>query len=347
MAGAYVLTELTPAQRQTFRAAVDLYQAYLEALNQSRPLKGGMHWKKIRGREYLYRYRNRLGHGESLGPRSEHTEDLFALFTRERREVAARLRSERLRLKEQARFCRAALIHRVPRLPAKILRRLEQHETGGNLLVIGAAAIYAYEFAAGVFLERAGPLDLLAASRRSLTLVAAGEISWDELLGVLRRTDRSFAPLPGGACRAGNRHGFLVTLLKTGDQGPGKQKTITVPGAREPLPPAAGRLHFLTASPKFSQVVIGQDGGPATMMVPDPRAFALNKLWWSRQEDREESRRSRDYQQALAVAHLVLGYLPQYDYFATELDMFPQDLAQGAARLTPGVELAEDESRDF
>lgn len=347
MTGGYVLTELTATQRQTFRAAVEIYQAYLEALNQSRPLKGGMHWKKIRGRDYLYRYRDRHGHGESLGPRSEPTEGLFADFARERREVAARLRRERQRLQEQARFCRAALIHRVPRLPAKILRRLEQHEIGGNLLVIGTAAIYAYEFAAGVFLEPGGSPDLLAASRRRLTLVAAGEISWDELLGVLRRTDRSFAPLPGGECRAANRHGFRVTLLKTGGPGPGKQKTITVPGAREPLPPAAGNLHFLTASPKFSQVVIGQDGAPATMVVADPRAFALHKLWLSQQPDREGLKRRLDRHQALAVAHLILGHLPQYDYFATELEMFPQDLVQSAARLAPGVELAEDESLEF
>lgn len=347
MADEYFLKEFTPGQQQTYQAAAEIYRAYLEALRQSRPLKGGMHWKKIRGRDYLYRYRNRLGHGESQGPRSEHTEGLFAHFTRQRREVAARLKSARLRLKEQARFCRAALIHRVPKAGARILRRLEQDETGQNLLVIGSAAIHAYEFAAGVFLEPALASHLQAASTRRLTLAAAGEISWEELLGVLRRTDRSFAPLPEEKCRAANREGFLVTLLKTGDQGPGKQKTFTVPGAREPLPPAAGDLHFLTASPKFSQVVIGTDGAPVTMVVPDPRAFALNKLWWSRQENRQESQRSRDYGQGLAVAQLVLGYLPQYEYFANELDMFPQELAQNAARFAAGAGLTEEVSPEY
>jgi hypothetical protein len=109
------------------------------------------------------------------------------------------------------------------------------------------------------------------------------------------------------------------------------------------LPPAAGDLHFLTASPKFSQVVIAKDGGPATMVVPDPRAFALNKLWLSRQEDRGEARRNRDRSQALAVAALVLRYLPQYDFFSTELDMFPQDLGPDAGQWAGGVDLTGEE----
>lgn len=303
-----------------------------------------MHWKKIRGRQYLYRYRDRLGHGESLGPRGEITERLFAQFTRQRREAAARLRTERLRLQEQARFCRAAQINRVPKAAAKILRALEQRETGRNLLVIGTAALYAYAGGAGVFLE---PPGLLAAAQRGLTLAAAGEMSWEELLRVARRTDRSFAPLPGMECRAANKDGFQITLLKSGLRRPGKQKTITVPGAREPLPPEAGNLQFLTASPKFSQVVIGKDGGPATMAVPDPRAFALNKLWLSQQEDREETRRRDDRSQALAVAALVLRYLPQYDFLATDLDMFPQDLAPDPGQWAAGGELTGEEDLEY
>ena len=342
MAGGYLLTELTPGQRQTYQAAVKIYHAYLEARRESRAFKGGMHWKKIRGQDYLYRYRDRLGHGESLGPRSEHTEGLFARFTRERREVTVRLQRERRQLQEQARFCRAARLHRVPKAAARILRGLEEDPTGGNLLVIGTAAIYAYEGAAGVMLSPAGLQDLLGASQRRLTLAGAGETSWEELLRLLRRTDRSFVPLPEAECRAANRDGFLVQLLKSGIRGPGKQKTVTVPGAREPLPPAAGTLQFLAASPRFSQVVIGQDGGPATMRVADPRAYVFNKLWLSRQEDREEIKRRRDYRQALAVADLVLRYLPQYEYFSTELDMLPQDLVHNAARFAEGTESAEE-----
>jgi len=326
LADFHAFLELTDSQRRTSGEAAELYQAYLEAVSQNRLFKGGMHWKKIRGREYLYRYRDRYGHGGSLGPRSPQTEQVWGDFSRQRQALTARLQGLRLRLAEQARFCRAALIHRIPTAMAKILRRLEQHELEGNLLVIGTAAIYAYEFAAGVFLAGSGCRELLVNAGPSLTLSDNGPMSRDDLLRLLRRADRSFGLLEGEGCRAANRDGFLVQLLKSEARWPGRHKAITVPGAREPLPPEAGNLQFLTASPKLSQVVIGQDGGPAAMMVPDPRAFALHHLWLSQQQDREELKRTRDWRLALAVADLVLRHLPQYDFSSSELDMFPRDL---------------------
>lgn len=334
--------ELSDGQRQAYRTATALYQAYLEAAQQDQGLRGGMHWKKIRGREYLYRYWDRYGHGESLGPRSEQTERTFGEFTQKRREVTACLRGQRLRLGEQARFCRAALIHRVPQTAVKILRRLEQDVLGRNLWIIGTTALYAYEFAAGVFVHGSGGDDLLAEAHRRLNLAGDGRVSWDEVLRLLCQGDRSFAPVQGGDCRAVNRDGFLVRLFKTEGGRPARQRAVTVPGAREPLPPEAGQLQYLLAAPKFSQVVIGRDGGPATLMVPDPWAFALNRLWWSQQEDRDAATRARDRHQALAVAGLVLRYLPQYDFSPSELDMFPRELereAEGRVEESPEDEM--------
>jgi hypothetical protein len=329
MAGGVRYHELTEGQRQIFRTTTEIYQAYLDSCRQSLAWRGGMHWKKIRGKEYLYRYRDRFGRGRSLGPRTEETERLYGIFSQERREIAIRLREQRRLLAEQARFCRAARIHRVPRTVAKILRRLEQHDLGRNLLVVGTAAMFAYEFAAAVFLGVVGG-DLGQDAPRRLSLASEAKISPDEVLRLLRQVDRSFAPVPGEDCLARSRDGFLVRLLKSDPRQPGRPKAVTVPGAREPLPPEAGQIQYLLASPRFSQVVIGQDGGPATLTVPDPWAFALNKLWWSQQEDRDAATRTRDRTQALAVAGLVLRYLPQYDFSPSELDRFPRDLEQEA-----------------
>ncbi len=124
MAAEYFFREFQDNQQRTLNRAVEAYQAYLEAVQASRPLKGGMHWKKVKGREYLYKYRDRYGHGSSLGPRSPHTERLWAEFGRQRREMAALLGARRQQLAEAARFCRAALIHRVPEPVTRILRRL-------------------------------------------------------------------------------------------------------------------------------------------------------------------------------------------------------------------------------
>jgi len=37
-------------------------------------------------------------------------------------------------------------------------------------------------------------------------------------------------------------------------------------------------LQWLVSSPKFSQIVVGDDGYPAAMFCPDPRSFALHKI---------------------------------------------------------------------
>jgi len=92
-------------------------------------------------------------------------------------------------------------------------------------------------------------------------------------------------------------------------------------------------LHWLLASPKFSQTVIGADGFPAPMVVPDPRAFVLHKLWLSQQDHREPTKKPRDNTQALAVASLILTYLPQYDFHPSELKMFPVDVVRNAKEL--------------
>jgi hypothetical protein len=85
MAAEYSFREFQVNQQRTLHRAVEAYQAYLEAVEAGRPLKGGMHWKKVKGREYLYKYRDRSGHGSSLGPRSPHTEGLWAEYGRQRR----------------------------------------------------------------------------------------------------------------------------------------------------------------------------------------------------------------------------------------------------------------------
>jgi hypothetical protein len=59
----------------------------------------------------------------------------------------------------------------------------------------------------------------------------------------------------------------------------------------------------------------------------------LHKLWMNEQEDREPVKKVRDRDQAVAVAKLVLQYLPQYRFNAAELRMFPRDVVQSAERV--------------
>ena len=91
-------------------------------------------------------------------------------------------------------------------------------------------------------------------------------------------------------------------------------------------------LQWLVSAPGFNQVVMGDDGYPAAMACPDPRAFALHKMWLSDQADRNPLKKKRDRQQALAVAYLVSKYLPEYRFTSQELRMFPKDVFTAVAK---------------
>ena len=58
---------------------------------------------------------------------------------------------------------------------------------------------------------------------------------------------------------------------------------------------------------KFHQVAIAQDGFPVPMVAPDPRLFALHKLWLAEQPDCEPVKKGRDRAQGKGGAEASPG----------------------------------------
>ncbi|MGD8267947.1 MAG: nucleotidyltransferase domain-containing protein [Desulfobacterales bacterium] len=331
------LTEWSDNQRRIFIDTAQLYDAHQSAFRESRSYRGGMHWKKSKGREYLFRSKDRYGYGKSLGPRSAETERILNDFRNAKGQVMSRLASLRARLKEQARFCKAASIQRAPRVVTGILRVLDQHQLlGKKIIVVGTNAVYAYEAAAGVFVANSilatVDMDLLWDIRSPLHLTA-GKDSPSEagMLGLLRKADRSFKRIGSQRFRAANKDGYMVDLLKPEPRPVIKKERRRMGGEGDLEAAELRNLQWLASSPKFRQIVIGDDGYPAAMACPDPSAFALHKLWMSEQPDRNPIKKQRDRNQAIAVAYLVLKYLPQHKFAPSELRMFPKDVVDAAA----------------
>jgi hypothetical protein len=336
--------EMTGDQRRIFLDATQLHHAYLEVAAKSRGYRGGMHWKKVKGREYLFRSRDRFGYGKSLGLRSPETELVFREFHENKTHYQQNLRELQGRLKEQARFCKAARIARVPRIVGSILRLLDSQKLlGSNLLVVGTNALYAYEAAAGVSFDSGlmatQDMDILWDVRSRLQLHADQRIDGKGLLSVLQQADPSFELIRKRSFRAVNRKGYMVDLLKPEPKPAHRLETRRM-GANGDMEAAEIRnLQWLVSSPKFTQGVIGDDGYPATMVAPDPRAFALHKLWLSRQADREPIKRRRDRNQAIAVCRLVLQYLPHLRFQPAELKMLPKSVVSAATAAIAESEL--------
>lgn len=327
--------EMSSEQRQIYINTAQLHEAYINVFVQKNTYSGGMHWKKSKNKAYLFRTRDRYGNGHSLGPRSPETEKIFKDFHGRKKQSADDLRHLQEKLKLQARICKAIMIGRVPRIVTAILRLLEQRRLlGKNLEVIGTHALYAYEAAAGVFFESGltatQDMDLLWDSRTRLRLLAFDDLEPAGLLGLLRKADPSFRMMGVNSFRSVNRAGYMVDLVKAEPKSI-HVKDIRQMGDENDLAAAEIRnLEWLLSSPAFSQTVIGDDGFPATMIAPDPRAFALHKLWLSRQPDREPIKKKRDEVQALAVLNLILQYLPGHPFLAEELKMFPKQVVAEA-----------------
>jgi len=84
-------------------------------------------------------------------------------------------------------------------------------------------------------------------------------------------------------------------------------------------------LQWLLNSPKLDAVAIDEDGWPVPMRVPDPRAFAMHKVWLSGPPEREPKKKPRDLEQAQAVAKLVQAEMPHLS-FETKLTSLHGDV---------------------
>ena len=306
------LRELSAEQR---RIAVDLSQLseHLSELQEERrTFRGGLRWKRVAGRDYLVRSIDRTGGTRSLGPRSPATENAFREFLETKRDLDARIKSIHEQIVRQARFCVAAGINRVPRIAADIVRSLDASGLlGDHLIILGSHALYAYEMAAGVQLKagllQTEDLDTLLNAKTEIEL--AGSIRSLGLLGILRRVDRTFKPQRKRSFRAVNAKGFMVDLIRAPIDSVARLALTSIGRERDLIAEPLRGLEWLGAAPRMTQIVIAENGFPVRFVVPDPRVFALHKLWVSIQPTRDPIKRKRDFRQGEAVALLSLDYL--------------------------------------
>ena len=225
-------------------------------------------------------------------------------------------------------------INRVPSLVTATLRKLDNFGLlGKNLMVIGTNALYGYESVAGVQFD-AGlmattDVDFLWDARARLKLaVLDEEVAESGVLAILRKLDKSFEPVRHQQFRAVNKDGFYVDLVKQTPTPPWKSGEPARIAEGDLTPSWIQNIKWMLSSEKFSSVVIGQDGQPAPMVAPDPRAFAIYKHWLSTQPDREPEKRRRDQLQAVATIELVRTKFLHLSLDENAERMFPKAVRQ-------------------
>jgi hypothetical protein len=295
--------ELSNEQRRQLIDAQQAFAAWRPAASELDKL-GTLRSQASKGRRYLYEVHGSVR--RSLGRETPELRRQKARHDAHRATLKKTVRALEKRLDDMAPVNRALGLGRIPTIAARILRALDREGLlGTHVIVAGTNALYAYEAATGTLLPTehvaTGDADLPWDTKQSLLLAATG-MRREGLMGILRRVDRSFVANYG--FNATNNEGYVVDLLcpETDDI------TTMNAGADLEAVPMPG-IEWLLRAPQFEQTIIGGDGKPLRIAVPDPRAFALHKLWVSRRDNRDPLKRPRDVMHARIVASLIRTYL--------------------------------------
>jgi hypothetical protein len=333
--------ELNNDQRREMVNSQQRFQALRDAKAGWDAQRGSLTWVVSKDREYLVRsFYDKAGLRKqtSLGARSPGTEKMKSDFEARRAAAEDRLKNMRETMDRQAAVNRALGLGRVPLIGARIMRALDAFGLlGSGIRILGTNAIYAYEAASGVRLDpglaTTEDIDLLLDARGGLTFFADDEVSESSLMKILKRVDASF-DRSKETFRAVNRDGYLVDLIKPMQSPPWKEAPDKVGSDPEDLSAVQIEgLDWLQNSPAFDAVAVDEKGEPVRIVAPDPRVWAVHKLWLSRRADRQPIKRHRDAAQAEAVAALVANYLTHLPFDAEQLRMLPKELVAEAAHL--------------
>lgn len=304
---------------------------------------GSMRWKEVAGHEYLYRKRGRVE--KSLGVRSPETEAAYNAFQDGRVSSEQRYLGLKAMLEDFARTNRILQINRVPRLIARILRRLDAAGVlGDQVCVVGTNALYAYEAHAGIIFERdlmaTDDVDLALDARKNLTLAA--RTMPRGLIGLLREVDTSFAPLNRNSYSAVNSSGLMVDLItpQPRDRMAVIDRRLRRLGNEQDDISAIEipRLEMIVDAPRFSELAVAEDGLPVWISAADPRWWCAHKLWLSQEPGRAAMKRQRDGDQAYAVARMLAYAWEAVDLSDEALAAIPMGLR---AALRQAIESAE------
>lgn len=329
----YEFTPLDNDARRQYINARDTFAAHGAVEAQAREYEGTMRWQTTAGKEYLVRV-SRRGAQKSLGPRSPETEAIHAAFFTRKTAITERLEGLRKKVALNTRLNRAQFLGRVDPTVIDILHALREAGLQDNTLVIGTNALYCYEAAAGVRIERehlaTEDIDILWDNRKRLTLATREKLQPSGLLGFLKRADNSFElKATPDLFTAVNKDGYQVDLLRLAGPGSDREPGRLSEHADDFWAVRSPSADWLLGAPKFSSAIIGDDGKMADMTTVDPRAFVLFKMWMSVQKDRDPIKKYRDANQARLVIKLIDAYLPHLSF--DELVSFPVDLREAVA----------------
>lgn len=313
---------IDPFSDEQARALVNLaqyYRSWMDAERALATLPYDLRKKSIAGREYLYQIHDRGGNGTSLGPMDELLQTRFAQYRLEKADLKSRRDLALDALDESCRLYRAL---RLPLLAAgagEVLREADLRAMlGTDLMVIGTNAMPAYSIEAAGFIRDAPDETQDFDLAWTNPTPSHGE---RPLWAMLKAVDSTYTLNSEREFQARNARAYEVEILVAPSNASGLARTD------QPRPVALPEQEWLLNGTPVDHVVVCRDSSPARLLAPDPRWFALHKLWLSRKAGRNPLKRPKDERQGIALLDAVYLAMPQFpvgEEFESEL---PEELA--------------------
>lgn len=311
---------IQPFSAEQERALINMRQRYdvwIEAERELYSMPYDLRRKKVGEYEYLYEIFDRSGNGKSLGAWDDEKHSQLEEYKAAKSALKERRDGARDALGESSRIARAL---RLPLLSADagpILREADRRSLlGSHLLVVGTNAMAAYA------LEAAGTFRDVPDETEDFDLAWTADEPEDgtQLWDMLKAVDPTFTINTEREFQARNAKAYEVELLVA----PSRIQTLA--GKDRPRPVPLPEQEWLLPGRRVDQVVPCRDGTPARIVAPDPRWFALHKLWLGAQAKRNPLKRRKDTVQGAALLDAVAEAMPHYSLGHEFVESLPDEL---------------------
>lgn len=323
-------------QRRHLQNLLQFYETWKEVSRALAGLPGGMYWRVINSKEYLYKYVTSAGikQSTSIGRKTPETEAIAEDFQQIKKELQERLEVIEGRINTLAPIMRVLNLPAIDETAGKILRALDQvNYLGKNLLVIGTYAMTAYEMTAET--RFAEGFDATEDLDFTLVVDPANPSDSDlprRLLLTLKEVDKSFVVSHSSSKTIVNKRGYRVDLLVSNQLAPAMQRAMPW------KPEALAGQEWLALGTPVQQVLVDFNGWPVLVTAPDPRYFALHKLWLSKLAKRiREGKAPKDAAQGEMLLKAIKDFMPHYRIDDQFIESLPDELRQIFDRLPSEV----------
>ncbi|NIJ09194.1 hypothetical protein FHS31_002826 [Sphingomonas vulcanisoli] len=311
---------IRPFSDEQARVLVNLRQRYEGWIAVEREMMGlpyDLRRKQVGGRSYLYEIADRIGNGRSLGPWSPEKEAVLRAYDERKALLREQRDGGRARIEETARLARALRTPMLASAAGPILREADRRGLlDGALLVVGTNAMAAYALEASASLPDAPD----ETEGFELAWTAAEAMEAPAIGPLLKAIDPTYTMNTERTFQARNAKAYEVELLVA------PSLVHTLPKRDWPRPVPLPEQEWLLLGRAVDQVVPCRDASVARVVAPDPRWFALQKLWMAEQAKRDPLKRNKDRIQGRELLDAVWLAMPHYPLDAAFEDDIPVEL---------------------